>query len=108
MISPLLLAFAEPIPPLTQAPAASLGTETFTKTIEGTDTDEREGGRWATDEATAVGTATHTSSSEEQDVDRDPMSPMALGTETYTEVRAEATDSDEPRRGSALWEVALL
>ena len=105
---PLLLAYAEPIPAGVRVLSAQLGTETFTKSIEVSDTDASGAGDSPTLSEIDAGTATHSASSEEQDVDLGAPPELALGTETFTEVRAEQTDSDEPRRGSALWEATLL
>jgi hypothetical protein len=105
---PFLLAFAETIPSEGDTAPTQLGTETFTKAIEGSDTDALAVSEPGALEGFRAGTATHSASSEEQDVDRDPPPELALGTETYTDVRAEQTDSDEPRRGGTLWEASLL
>jgi hypothetical protein len=109
MTGPLLLEFAEPVGTDLGSVGARLGTETFTKTIgEGGDADADQQEHASTLAPPRLGTATHTAGSEEQDADRDPTPELAMGTETVTEVRSEANDADEPRRGGGLWEVALL
>ena len=108
MSLPLLLAFAEDLPMDGTASSSHLGTETFTKAIEESDSDALAAPGCTMMRNGNAGTATFTASSEEQDVDLPSPPDMVRGTETFTEVGGEESDSDEPRLGAGLWEAVVL
>ena len=87
--------------------SAALGTETFTKARENSDTDVASA-RDLRHHAETLGTQTRTEAREQTDADepRRRVSSCALGTETDTAAREDG-DADQPARGSAASVTAL-